>query len=115
MGNRIHKNNLDTQIAEFGADTILHLPCVSEYIKALTQHGPSTYIDNAHVEMKAIVIDDIILPIVISNPKHGNADVCSPYSHYVQYTLEELIKRNKKIPKWLLKAIAGSFGSILKI
>lgn len=115
MSNRIHENNLDTQIAEFGADTIHRLPHTPEYIKALTQQGPSTYIDNARVEMKAIIIDDIILPIVISNPKHGNADVCSPYSHYVQYTLEELIKRNKKMPEWLFKTIVGSFGSVLKI
>ena len=115
MSNSIRKNDADTQIAEFGADAVHHLPYASEYIKALTQHGPATYIDNAHVEMRAIGIGDIVLPIVVSVPRRGNADACSPYSHYVEYTLEELIKRSKKMPKWLLTAILMSFGSVLRM
>ena len=114
MGQRTFENSAEMPIAEFGADTVQHLPYAPEYIKALTQQGPSTYIDNADVEMKALAIDDIVLPIVISEPKSGNADVCSPYTHYVQYTLEELIKRNRRIPKWLLKVPLESFGFVLK-
>lgn len=111
----IREEYTDTQVNEFNVDTIRQLPYASEYIKALTQYGPAKYIDNAHVEMKAVSIDNIVLPIVISSPRYGNSDVCSPYSHYVQYTLEELIKRNKKIPKWLFKILVGSFGSVLKM
>ena len=60
MSNKFPKINGNKQIKEFGADTIHHLPQTSEYIKALTQQGPATYIDNAHVEMKAIEVDDIV-------------------------------------------------------
>jgi len=112
---RTQESNIDLQVTEFKADTIQHLPRASEYVKALTQQGPSIYIENAHVEMSAVILDDIVLPIVISAPRDGNADTCSAYSHYVQYTLEELIKRNKKIPRWLFNVVLGSFGSILKI
>jgi hypothetical protein len=102
------------RIAQFDANTIHQLPRAPEYIKALTQHGPSTYIDNAGVEMNALAVDDIVLPIVVTEPGSGNADVCSPYSHYVRYTLEELIKRNRKIPKWIITAVLESYGWTLR-
>jgi hypothetical protein len=107
-------NHTNTEIKEFDADSIQNLPQISEYFKVLILNGVSAYIDNANVKAKALKIDDTIVPLIIGNPKQKNADVCSPYSHYVRYTLEEIIKRNKRIPKWLFEAAIKSFGSILR-
>ena len=115
MNSRSQDINTNIQVTEYGAGDIQHLTHSPEYIKALVAQGPSAFIDNARVEMRAAVLDDIVLPIVISEPGEGNADACSPYSHYVQYTLEEIIKRNRNIPAWVFGAVLGAFGAILKI
>lgn len=103
------------EIAEFDKDTIHLLPHAPEYIKALVQQGPAKFIDNAHVEMKAISIDDLVLPLIVANPKRNNSNVCSPYTHYVKYHFEELIRRNRNVPKLFYKIVLGFMGVILKI
>lgn len=111
----LHQGNQGSEIAEFGRESIRRLPQASSYIKALVHEGPARYIDNAHVEMKAISLDNIILPIIIANPQYNNSNVCSPFSHFIKYNLEETIKRNKKVPSWLYKMVLGFLGVILKI
>jgi len=100
-------------VAEFDSKTIHRLPDVSEYIRSLTCHGPSAYVDNARVTMKALRVDDVVLPIVINEPGYENSDVCSPYSHYVSYTREELVRRHPRIPRAFFGAVMGVFGGAL--
>lgn len=98
-------------IKEFDAANIERLPEAPEYIRALVRDGPCTYVDNARVTMKALSIDDIVLPIVISEPGLENSDVCSPSTHYVSYTLEELVKRRPWIPRSIFQGFLGAFGA----
>jgi hypothetical protein len=86
----------------------------SAYLEGLLRSGPSRYIDNARVEMTAVRIDGTVLPLVLGNPELRNADSCSPYSHYVRYTLEELLKRNPDLPAWPLRVLFGAYGAGLR-
>jgi hypothetical protein len=86
----------------------------SAYLEALLRSGPSRYIDNARAEMTAVRIDDAVLPLVRGNPQLRNADSCSPCSHYVRYTLEELLKRHAELPAWPFRTLFGAYGALLR-
>jgi hypothetical protein len=95
---------MPTRIAVVRADTIssVEWPANEEaqraarYLIPLMRDGPTAYVDNADVQVMALVVDSQVLPLVVSEEKPGNADVCSPYSHYVSYTLEEMAKRQSR-------------------
>lgn len=92
---------INRHVAVIGADTInsVQWPAnepaqrAARYLIPLVRNGPTAYVDNADVKLMALTLDTHVLPLVVSEEKPGNADVCSPYSHYVSYTLEEMEKR----------------------
>jgi hypothetical protein len=61
----------------------------AKYLTALLADGPRAYADNADVEIEALLVDGTLLPLVLSRGGEGTAEPCSPYSHYVAYSLEE--------------------------
>jgi hypothetical protein len=105
------------------ARTIERLPALtaqssdraSRYVGRLVAEGPSAYIENATVEMRALVIDGRVLPLVI-NPGLDRcaADGCSPFAHYVEYSLEEFGKRHPRVPSWLTGILAWPFAGALE-
>ena len=68
------------------------------YIASLIKRGPASYVDNAKVRMEALVIDEKVLPLVISERVEGNSNVCSAYAHYFEYAFQELAKRYGRVP-----------------
>src|SRR5438445_12980139 len=104
-------------VAIFGVDTIdrlcwpadLEAQYAKKYLIPFIKNGPLSYVDNADVRMLALSVDDLVLPLVISEETPGNSDMCSLYSHYVTYTLEEMAKRNDGLShllKPLISAVA---------
>lgn len=85
-----------------------------DYLEGLLRSGPTRYIDNARIEMTAVSIDGVVLPLAIADPGARNADACSPYSHYVRYTLEELCKRHPGPARWLFRGVFGAYGALLR-
>jgi len=83
------------------------------YVAAMVKYGPTTFVDNADVEINALVVQNKVLPLVVNRGVFGNSDVCSPYSHYVGYTLQELGKRHPHLPSGLLRWCGLSFASAL--
>jgi hypothetical protein len=73
----------------------------ARYLLALLADGPLAYADNANVEIEALLVDGTLLPLVLSGGGEGAAETCSPYSHYVVYSLEEAAKRHPSWPRWL--------------
>lgn len=76
----------------------------------MLREGPGSLIENADVEMRLLAVGDTMLPLVLANPAADNGDVCSPRAHYVDYTREELSKRNPKIPMWLIQALFAAWS-----
>jgi hypothetical protein len=65
------------------------------YATALAAAGARFYIDNARVQVEALVIGHKVLPLVINAGAGGNSDrVLALYAHYVEYTLEEFARRH---------------------
>jgi len=109
-------------VAIFGVDTIdrlcwpadLEAQYAKKYLVPFIKNGPLSYVDNAHVRMLALTADDLVLPLVISDETPGDSDVCSLYSHYVRYTLEEMAKRNDRLSRWLLKPLTSAAAVFLR-
>jgi hypothetical protein len=61
-------------------------------LEPLIQHGPQHFIDNAYAEMRALMIDGVVLPLVINRPRPPqiSAYVCSPTTHYIDYAKREV-------------------------
>ncbi len=84
------------------------------YIASLVKRGPVSYVDNAKVRMEALVIDEKVLPLVISERVEGNSNVCSAYAHYFEYAFQEFAKRYGRVPLGLLKAPRSLLGALLR-
>lgn len=91
------------------------LPRINEYLWAMIRYGPASFIDNAPVEMKALLIDGKVIPFVISEPGPNKADVCSAHSHYALYTLWELRRRHTFLLHPVFHLLLRSFGMILRL
>lgn len=88
-----------------------------DYLSPMIKNGIDKYIKNVHADFKILVIDDIVMPLAITNSKYKNSYVASFYSHYIGYTLEE-VQKIKNIPLkfclQILLSIAGAFFNLLK-
>lgn len=76
------------------------------YLIALVQEGGAEFLDNAAVTVRALAVDDVVVPLVFGEPRVANGDVCSPSAHYLRYTFEEFEKRHPRIPSWCLRALS---------
>ncbi|EOQ10833.1 hypothetical protein KQ3_02437 [Bacillus cereus B5-2] len=68
----------------------------------LFQKGVTAFIENVNTQLFLLEIDDLILPVTLNNAEFENSYVCSPYTHYVSYALEELWELKKP---WLEKLL----------
>jgi hypothetical protein len=85
-----------------------------KYVASLMRQGATFYIENADVSIRALVIDGKTLPLVINAGTTHTSDVCSPYAHYLLYTIEEFSKRRFLVPAAVLRALAVPFGALLR-
>jgi hypothetical protein len=80
------------------------------YLVPLIESSPEHFVDNAHVQMLALVADSAVLPIVVSNTEARNCDVCSPFTHLIDYPLGEIARKSRRsLAQPLLLAAARLF------
>jgi len=84
-----------------------------KYVASLMRHGASFYVENANVSIRALGIDRKILPLVVNAGTSHTSDVCSPYAHYLLYTVEEFRRHRSLVPAAVLRALALPFGALL--
>jgi len=87
---------------------------MSPYVEALVRDGASVFLDNARVSVRALAVDDVVVPLVICEPGYANGDVCSPHTHYVLYTIEEFHKRHPLIPLWCVRVLASASAALFR-
>lgn len=69
-----------------------HAPMLG-YLKSLLTHGPKHYIDNIHTPIKAVSVDDKIIPFTVSHDDCESSYVASLYNQYIGYARDELPRR----------------------
>ncbi len=87
---------------------------VKDFVLPILEAGTQKFFYNVFTSLQILKVDDIVLPITVNDRVSPNSYVCSSYTHYVLYALDEI----KKIQNFTLKKLAQSginvFGSFLK-
>jgi hypothetical protein len=79
------------------------------YLLPIMMDGAQKYIKNVYnTQMILAKVDDVILPITVSDFHPDNSYTCSPYSHYVSYGGYEEVKHLNNPPvEALIKLLMG--------
>ena len=101
-------------IDRFTASSASMADPAGRYLASLAARGARHYVDNVDVGVKVLAVDGQVLPLLISDRRGQNAGICSPYAHYVEYTLEEVAKRHPHVPPQLFKALLWPLAVALK-
>jgi hypothetical protein len=75
------------------------------FLAPLLTEGPQQFVDNGPVRMLVLLVNGSVLPVVVSPQQPGAADVCSPWSHYVDYPREDLSKVRTFVVRLLARAL----------
>ncbi len=84
------------------------------HVVSFIKNGSLFYMDNADVKVMALMVDDLLMPLVLAERNYNDSNVCSIYTHYVKYAVEEIGKLDNRPLVWLLKACSLPFALILK-
>jgi len=86
------------------------------YLIPLMTDDPQKYIRNIHnTQLMAVKIDDVILPITVTDFHPQNTYTVSPYSHYVSYGgLEEVKHLNSPLAEVVVKAVMKPVGGYFR-
>uniref|UniRef100_A0ACD5GW16 GNAT family N-acetyltransferase n=1 Tax=Desertifilum tharense IPPAS B-1220 TaxID=1781255 RepID=A0ACD5GW16_9CYAN len=77
--------------------------------------GATQFIDNVNSQLLALAIDELVFPVTVNEREWQNSYVCSPYSHYITYTKEELYTLNTPLLEQVLKNLLNGMGVILQL
>ncbi len=77
------------------------------YLLPMTRDGAQKYIRNVHnTELMVAKIEDVILPISVTDFHPENTYTCSPYSHYISYGgFEEVERLKNPLAEFFIKLI----------
>ena len=85
-----------------------------QFLVPIMKQGTRHYFKNVHTQMKLLEVDGTFLPITVNEKVASNAYVCSTYTHYVSYALEEVDRLQNRLLRKLAKPMIRLFGSFLK-
>lgn len=84
------------------------------YILPLMEQGTKTYVSNVQTTVLALTVGDIVLPVTVNEGEYGNSYVCSPYTHYVSYAVEELAMLQSPLLEKALGLLLRGVGSAMR-
>lgn len=88
---------------------------LANYVAPLMQNGTLPYFANIKSEVAVLQVNDILMPLTVNNSEYDNCYVCSPYTTYVSYLLEELKHIHQPILRFLLTKFIKLKGKIFKL
>ncbi len=81
----------------------------------MMKNGTLYYIDNIDTEIYILAINDLLIPLTVNTDQWKNSYVCSPYTHYITYSKEELRFLKNDMLNILFIPVINIIGFILKI
>lgn len=85
-----------------------------QYLIPIIQKGTDHFFQNVKTDLRLLEVDGTFLPITINYQVEPNAYVCSTYTHYVLYALEEIAHLDSQFLQRLAKPCILLFGAFLK-
>ncbi len=96
----------DTPLANF----------TKKMLMPLIKEGTEKYITNAHTTTLVLKIDDLVLPLSVTNTvRNDNSFICSPYNHYITYSMEGVNKIPRRLVRYIASFVVKSFGVYLRL
>lgn len=86
----------------------------AKFITPLIKYGTQKYIKNVDTKMALLKIDDMLLPVAISDYNSQNSYVCSLFTHYISYAKVELKELRNKPLESVLKCLLSLLGLLFK-
>lgn len=65
------------------------------YLEPLLREGPAKFIDNAEAAMALAVGDGHVVPLVRTEGRTGNSDICDLHTHHVRYLVMQSERRGR--------------------
>lgn len=84
------------------------------FLTPFIKKGVSQYIENVQTDLRALVMDHLVLPITINEAQYDNSYVCSPYSYFVSYAKESLDFISQAWLHHLLNSLLVGLGKALR-
>lgn len=84
------------------------------FLTPLIQRGVTNYIENVRTDLRALVWDELVLPITVNDGEYENSYVCSPYGYYISYAKESLSFLTKAWTRYGIKALLWSSAKVLR-
>lgn len=114
---------MTAQVKLYDSTTIDTLPWPDSEIATLAKNywlplmkgGATQFIDNVNSQLFALAIDELVFPVTVNEREWQNSYVCSPYSHYITYTKEELYTLNNPLLEQVLEILLNGMGIILQL
>lgn len=114
---------MTAQVSLYDTTTIDTLPWPDSEVAALAKNywvplmkgGSSQFIDNVNSQLLALSIDNLVLPVTVNHRELENSYVCSPYSHYITYSKEELYTLKNPPLEKLLELLLNFMGIVLNL
>lgn len=85
------------------------------YLLPLIKNTTTAYIKNVKTKLYVLSVDDLVLPVTVNDEDYENSYVCSPYTHYVSYAIEELRELKNPLVEAVLKVPLSILGCCLKL
>lgn len=89
-------------------------PFARNYLSVMLSQDISTFIRNVQTEMKILQVDDVVLPITITDYQPDNSYVCSPFNQYFVYGLEEIELLDNPLLVKLLRGMIAPIKGVYK-
>lgn len=84
------------------------------YLLPLLRGGVTPYIGNVRTRLLALKLGAHVLPVTVNDGAYENSYVCSPYTHYISYAIEELRELKQPFLERCLEGILRAIGLVLK-
>ena len=106
----------------YGKDEIRDIPLphapfaksAHAYTLPIMESGSKAYIENVQTDLRLLVSGDLYLPVTINDTEWDNSYVCAPYTHYISYAKEELVRLPNAALRSIFKVILDVLGWILR-
>lgn len=103
-----------SEIDRIPAPTTLFSMAAYKYLLPIIKSGSETYIANIQTDLRLLVFRDLYLPVTINDTEWNNSYVCAPYTHYISYAREELIRLPNATLRFVFKIILDFLSGFLK-
>lgn len=80
------------------------------FLTPLIKNGVSHYIKNVQTDLRALIMDELAIPITINEAQYDNSYVCSPYSYFISYAGKSLDFISQQWLRHLIKGLLLGLG-----